>query len=109
MSLDFEANKDIFEEEQARKTLGDFAEASEVEPETGGGIKVDFSFLMAKTGDGSISDYINHPLNFSSSKGVAQVLRGFTGLVGELDLAIVDIAIGSFNIIKEGKKNDLAG
>lgn len=65
----------------------------------------DFSFLLAKTGDGSIEDYIDHPLNRTRSHGVAQMLRGFTGILGETDYAIVDIALGAFEVTKERKNN----
>lgn len=67
------------------------------------GISIDFGFLKAKTGPGSIEDYMDHPMNFKKSKGMAQMLRGFTGIAGELDLAIVDITLGAFQFVKEEK------
>jgi len=71
----------------------------------------DFSFFFAKTGGGSIDGYIHHPLNIKNSKGVAQILRGSTGLLGASDLAIIDIGIGLVNVIREGKEyvDDEAG
>ena len=65
----------------------------------------DFSFLKSKTGDGSIEDYITHPLNIKENRGVAQILRGITGIAGELDYAIIDIALGTIEIIKEKTKD----
>lgn len=59
-----------------------------------GGMGIDLSFLKAKTGTGTIEDYVEHPMNFNKSKGLGQVIRGFTGLFGALDLAIIDIIIG---------------
>jgi hypothetical protein len=69
------------------------------------GISIDFGFLKAKTGAGAIEDYMDHPMNFKKSKGMAQMLRGFTGIAGELDLAIVDITLGAFQFVKEEKSN----
>ena len=61
----------------------------------------DFGFLKAKTGEGSIDSYMDHALNFKKSRGVAQIIRGFTGLLGELDLAVIDITLGAFQTMKE--------
>lgn len=61
-------------------------------------------FLKAKTGEGSIEQYIDHPLNMSKSQGLARVIRGFTGLLGALDLAIIDIIVGILEFSKERKK-----
>lgn len=61
----------------------------------------DLNILLSKTGPGPIEDYINHPMNFKRSKGFAQMLRGFTGIAGELDYALIDIALGAFNAAKE--------
>lgn len=54
------------------------------------------AFLRAKTGSGDIKNYMEHPLNFDKSEGLAQVIRGFTGMFDALDLAIIDIAVGFF-------------
>lgn len=74
------------------------------EPPTSG-LGIDFSFLKAPTGSGSIDSYIEHPMNFNNSKSLAQVIRGFTGMLGSLDLAIIDIVIGGLNFAKERKPN----
>lgn len=65
------------------------------------GPSIDLSWIRAKTGPGSIEDYINHPLNGTGSRGVAQILRGATGLAGDLDLALIDIGLGLVEVIKE--------
>lgn len=64
---------------------------------------LDFSWIRAKTGPGTIESYLDHPLNTSSSKGVAQMLRGATGLFGALDLAIIDIGLGAVEVLRERK------
>lgn len=64
---------------------------------------IDFSWIRAKTGPGSIEDYITHPLNSSGSRGMAQTLRGATGLFGALDLAVIDIALGLVEVVREKK------
>lgn len=102
MSIEHEAAKAIYEEKQAESIgIEEFEEMESVNPK----MQFDFSFLLAKTGEGSVDGYVDHPLNFSRSKGLAQILRGVTGLVGELDLAVVDIGIGTFNMMKEGKSS----
>jgi len=64
----------------------------------------DFSFLKTPTGSGTIESYLDHVLNPGHSKGLAQMLRGFTGIAGELNLAILDITFGAFEYLKENKK-----
>ncbi len=54
----------------------------------------DLSFLAASTGEGSIESYIEHPLNFDKTASTARILRGFTGLCGQLDYALIDILLG---------------
>jgi hypothetical protein len=60
-------------------------------------------FMKAKTGEGSIEDYLEHPLNFNKSNAIARMIRGATGLLGALDLAIIDIGVGLLEFLK-GKK-----
>ena len=62
------------------------------------------TILKSKTGDGEVEDYINHPINFKKSKAVAKILRGIEGIFGALDLAIIDILIGSLELIKNNKQ-----
>ena len=75
------------------------ATAEPIEPPKG----IDISFLKAKTGTGSIGDYVDHPLNFNKSNGMAQMIRGATGLLGALDLAVIDIFVGLLQFSKERK------
>ena len=64
----------------------------EAEGEAGGvGLR---RLFTAETGPGEIDDYLSHPMNFDGSNGIAQVLRGATGLFGSLRLAVLDILLG---------------
>jgi hypothetical protein len=65
---------------------------------------LDLSFLKSETGQGDLADYVFHPLNFNNSKPVARILRGVTGLFGNVNLAIADIMIGIFEM--NSKKKD---
>lgn len=67
-------------------------------------VGLDLSILKSPTGAGSIGDYLEHPMNFNSSKGMARVLRGLTGMMGSLDLAIIDITVGILDLLKTNKK-----
>lgn len=68
---------------------------------------MDLEKLKAQTGQGDLSEYKNHPLNWNQSKPVARIIRGFTGLLGELNFAVVDILIGFFEMnSKKGIKTD---
>lgn len=56
--------------------------------------------LKKPTGEGEISDYVEHPLNFEKSESLAQILRGLTGFFGDLKLAVIDVGIGVYRKIK---------
>jgi hypothetical protein len=60
-----------------------------------------FEILKTKTGEGTIQSYEEHPLNFNQNKYVGQILRGLTGILGALDLAIIDIGMGILGLIKD--------
>jgi hypothetical protein len=64
-----------------------------------------FDVLKSSTGDGSIDDYMEHPLNTKSESSIAQIIRGLTGLLGSLDLAIIDIVLGIIVFVKERSTN----
>jgi hypothetical protein len=64
---------------------------------------IDFEKFKAQTGQGDLSEYKNHPLNWNQSKPVARIIRGFTGLLGELNFAVVDILIGFFEMTSKKK------
>lgn len=59
--------------------------------------------LTAQTGDGPLEKYITHPLNFNGQTGTARLIRGATGILGNLDLAIVDIGFGLLEFLKPKK------
>lgn len=110
MSIINDAAKTAVEEQEL--TFDDLDDSMEVDPQPLptsrlGDFLPDLSILTAKTGDGSIEDYVNHPLNFKGSRGMAQMIRGFTGIAGELDYAIIDIALGAFQYAKEGKAGNV--
>lgn len=60
--------------------------------------------LKTPTGEGTIEDYLIHPLNFNESKGMARVLRGLTGFLGNINLAIADVIIGALDVLQSNKK-----
>lgn len=60
--------------------------------------------LTTPTGPGPVSDYLDHPLNFNRSEGMARIIRGMTGYAGNLNLAIIDISAGLLELIKGRKK-----
>jgi len=62
-----------------------------------------FDILKSETGEGNIDSYKNHPLNFNNSNGVSQILRGATGIFGNLNLAILDIMLGIFQLFIDKK------
>lgn len=82
-------------------------EQQKPETEQNGGMNVGslLSILKKQTGEGSIDDYVHHPLNQSESKAMAQIIRGATGLFGDIRLVIVDLLFGYINLKKEGVKH----
>ena len=64
-----------------------------------------WDLLKKPTGKGQIEDYLDHPLNVSRSAGLGQAIRGLSGLLGSLDYAVVDIVLGVFRALMEGRKN----
>lgn len=92
-------------ENVARETLGTVEPGGAPVAEVG---RKMIDFLKTPTGAGSVESYIDHPMNFDSSKEIAQVLRGVTGLFGNIGLAVVDILIGGMrwmNLRKAGEAN----
>jgi len=80
-------------------------EEQQVEEQQGNGLQLNFQWLKTKTGEGPISSYIDHPLNFNNSDAMAHIIRGATGFFDSLDLAIIDIAVGIFKMTNGRKKN----
>lgn len=66
--------------------------------------RFDLSFLKAQTGAGQVEDYQEHALNWNGSKSVARIIRGLTGLLGELNFALVDILLGVLELSKDRRK-----
>lgn len=64
---------------------------------------MDFSFLKAPTGEGSIEEYLQHPMNFNESRGMARILRGLSGMFDNLNYALVDIVVGIMDLSKSSK------
>lgn len=64
----------------------------------------DLSILKAQTGAGQVEDYQEHALNWNGSKSVARIIRGLTGLLGELNFALVDILLGVLELSKDRRK-----
>ncbi len=113
MSLDQEAKRNIFEEKTAEKQIMDeFSGAAETmgpvvdEAVPNGMLRIDFSFLLKKTGPGNVETYLDHPMNPKRSKGRGRFLRGCTGIAGDLDLAIIDIALGGFEMVMEKRSGN---
>ena len=110
MSLAYEAAAAIAEEKEIEDgaAAAAFNKVEEDFSELSGGADFgmpDLSIILAKTGPGDIDDYLKHPLNRSGSRGIAQILRGVTGILGETDFAIVDMALGALEFTKEKKQN----
>lgn len=113
MGLFGEAKSDALKE--AEEMLEMDSEHPEDMEEEGEGLHIpsfsmpDLSFLKAKTGSGDVEEYLKHPLNFKHSAGAAQMIRGFTGLFGDLDLAVLDITLGAFELAKEKRNAAVTG
>lgn len=56
-------------------------------------------WLKSEPGPGDVESYRQHPLNWDGSYEVGQVLRGMTGLLGNLRLAVVDLLIGGLRLL----------
>jgi hypothetical protein len=56
--------------------------------------------IFSQTGEGSISSYNDHPMNFKSDDSISQILRGMTGILGNLNFALIDIFLGSMSFFK---------
>ena len=61
--------------------------------------------LLSQTGEGTITSYENHPMNFKNNTSISQILRGFTGMLGNLNFALIDIFLGSMSFFKDRNSN----
>jgi len=107
MSILTEATQAEINEESKENLINDIKEdlKEEEQKQSYGKPNIDFGFLKAPTGQGSIEDYLDHVLNIDRSRALAQILRGFTGIAGNLNLAILDILLGIFAYLKDFKKD----
>lgn len=62
-------------------------------------------FLTADTGPGEIEDYLDHPLNWRKARWVARVLRGLTGMFGNLKKAVIDVFLGVLESVERNGQN----
>lgn len=69
----------------------------------GGGFRLP-DWVKAQTGPGPLEQYVDHALNFNKSKALARIIRGMTGIIGEMNYAIVDIAMGVLEFVKPQKQ-----
>jgi hypothetical protein len=60
--------------------------------------------LRSKSGEGTITDYKNNSLNINNDENIAQILKGFSGMFGNINSAVLDIIMGTINYFKS-KKN----
>jgi hypothetical protein len=100
MPMNEEINRVPFTEGTAGAEFEPLLPPDQVEPKRS---FIDFEKFKAQTGAGDLSEYKNHPLNWNQSKPVARIIRGFTGLLGELNFAVVDILIGFFEMTSKKK------
>lgn len=56
-------------------------------------------WLKSEPGPGDVESYRQHPLNWDGTYEVAQILRGLTGLLGNLRLAMVDLVVGGLRLL----------
>jgi hypothetical protein len=104
-----EINKVAGEEEQIKdyeNPINGGATYYEEQPKQS--IKERFPWLFAQSADEPIENYINHPMNFAKSEGLAQMLRGLSAIIGELRYAVIDVIIGFMKFTKENKPTPAA-
>jgi len=57
--------------------------------------------IKADSPDKPLSDYRNHALNWDGKESTSRIIKGFEGIIGNLDKAVVDVAIGTIQKIME--------
>lgn len=65
--------------------------------------------VTAPPGPGRPEDYNPHPVNFTGTMGGAHMAQGITGIVGNLNLAIISIMRGGFMMWKERRMGPVGG
>lgn len=65
--------------------------------------------LKKPTGEGDITDpiYMQHPFNYDGKKSTARILRGLTGMLGNINFAVADIILGVIEKWQE-RKGDIS-
>lgn len=95
----------ITEQELGSQAQTEYAETVEVQPEKESRFNEMASrILTAETGPGAIGDYLENPMNFNQSYGLAQILRGLAGIGLNLNLAIIDVVLGALRFSRERKE-----
>lgn len=68
---------------------------------------IDFSGILnifkAQSIDKPIEEYQEHVLNFDKKKSTGRIIRGFEGLLGALNFAIIDVIMGFYEKSREKK------
>ena len=62
--------------------------------------------LFADTADKPIGNYRTHALNYDNKDSTGRIIRGFEGMIGNLDKAIIDVGVGIIQKISEFFKRD---
>ena len=63
--------------------------------------------LFAQSTDKPLVEYLSHPLNFDSRESTSRIIKGLEGIIGNLDVALVDIIVGFAQKLMElGKKRE---
>jgi hypothetical protein len=53
-----------------------------------------WAWLRSPTGEGAIESYGDHPFNVTKNVAGARIVRGLTGLFGNLNFAAIDVFMG---------------
>lgn len=97
---------DVKSDEDFKPIENGQTEVDEVEQTEIGGFHFGIpEFLKAKSPDEPIENFINHPFNFDGSRGLAQIIKGLTGMFGYFNYAIIDIVMGWLRWTKERKED----
>ena len=106
MNLSIEQEVSGIDPEVIEQDLNDQALGSEVAEFGIGDLFSKIADLFrVETGAGDISDYIDLPMNFDHSEGLAQILRGASGFIGAnfLRSAILDLVVGFWRWTGKGE------
>ena len=95
---------------------GDFDTGNTPEPETTptpteeqkGNSDGIIKYLTASTGSGGLEEYQDTPLNPDNDEGLAQIIRGLSGLASRKvdDFAVLDIGLGAFKFLRPDENQE---